>query len=59
LVLCNPFKVKLNLDFSAGGLEKAEKADIKIKKTGKKNVFVFNVFVFKWCKFNTFGGRLT
>jgi hypothetical protein len=45
----------LNLDFS-GGVENAEETAIKSKITGKKIDFVFNVFVFKWGKFNTFGG---
>ena len=57
MVLCNPFTLKLNLCFP-GGVEKAENMDVRSKKIGKKMFFVFNVFVFKWGKFNTFGGIL-
>lgn len=50
--------LKLNLCLP-GGVEKAVNTDVRSSKAGKKIVFVFKVFVFKWCKFNIFGGILT
>ena len=47
--------LKLYLCFK-GDVAKADSAKAVSIKMDEKKDFVFNVFVFKWGKFNTFGG---
>jgi len=57
LVLCKPLRVKFIRCFSVG-VENAENENAVSRKMDVKIDLVFNVFGFKWGKFNIFGGIL-